>query len=103
MTLSVGYNGSDINNVRFSYKARSGEWKDAEIISATPASRATANYNVTLKVEATYSNVEVKARAGAAEAAFTAERQTPTSPPSLPKTTFSPSMPWSDCRRSTTK
>lgn len=77
VTLSVGYNGSDINNVRFSYKARSGEWKDAEILSATPASRATANYNVTLKVEATYSNVEVKARAGAAEAAFTAERQTP--------------------------
>lgn len=77
VTLSVDYNGSDINNVRFSYKARSGEWKDAEIISATPASRATANYNVTLKVEATYSNVEVKARAGAAEAAFTAERQTP--------------------------
>lgn len=77
VTLSVGYNGSDINNVRFSYKARSGEWKDAEIISATPASRATANYNVTLKVEATYSNVEVKARAGAAEASFTAERQTP--------------------------
>lgn len=29
VTLSVGYNGSDINNVRFSYKARSGEWKDA--------------------------------------------------------------------------
>lgn len=77
VTLSVGYNGSDINNVRFSYKARSGEWKDAEIISATPASRATANYNVTLKVESTYRNVEVKARAGAAEAAFTAERQTP--------------------------
>lgn len=77
VTLSVDYNGSDINNVRFSYKARSGEWKDAEILSATPASRATANYNVTLKVEATYSNVEVKARAGAAEAAFTAERQTP--------------------------
>lgn len=77
VTLSVDYNGSDINNVRFSYKARSGEWKDAEIISATPASRATANYNVTLKVESTYSNVEVKARAGAAEAAFTAERQTP--------------------------
>lgn len=77
VTLSVGYNGSDINNVRFSYKARSGEWKDAEILSATPASRATASYNVTLKVEATYSNVEVKARAGAAEAAFTAERQTP--------------------------
>lgn len=77
VTLTVGYNGSDINNVRFSYKARSGEWKDAEILSATPASRATANYNVTLKVEATYSNVEVKARAGAAEAAFTAERQTP--------------------------
>lgn len=77
VTLSVGYNGSDINNVRFSYKARSGEWKDAEIISATPASRATANYNVTLKVEATYSNVEVKARVGATEAAFTAERQTP--------------------------
>lgn len=77
VTLSVDYNGSDINNVRFSYKARSGEWKDAEIISATPASRATANYNVTLKVEATYSNVEVKARVGATEAAFTAERQTP--------------------------
>lgn len=77
VTLSVGYNGSDINNVRFSYKARSGEWKDAEIISATPASRATANYNVTLKVEATYKNVEVKARVGATEAAFTAERQTP--------------------------
>lgn len=77
VTLSVDYNGSDINNVRFSYKARSGEWKDAEIISATPASRATANYNVTLKVEATYRNVEVKARAGATEAAFTAERQTP--------------------------
>lgn len=77
VTLSVGYNGSDINNVRFSYKARSGEWKDAEIISATPASRATANYNVTLKVEATYSNVEVKARVGATEAAYTAERQTP--------------------------
>ena len=77
VTLSVGYNGSDINNVRFSYKARSGEWKDAEIISATPASRATANYNVTLKVEATYSNVEVKARVGVTEAAFTAERQTP--------------------------
>lgn len=77
VTLSVDYNGSDINNVRFSYKARSGEWKDAEILSATLASRATANYNVTLKVEATYSNVEVKARAGAAEAAFTAERQTP--------------------------
>lgn len=77
VTLSVGYNGSDINNVRFSYKARSGEWKDAEILSATPASRATANYNVTLKVESTYSNVEVKARVGATEAAFTAERQTP--------------------------
>lgn len=77
VTLSVGYNGSDINNVRFSYKARSGEWKDAEIISATPASRATANYNVTLKVEATYKNVEIKARVGATEAAFTAERQTP--------------------------
>lgn len=77
VTLSVDYNGSDINNVRFSYKARSGEWKDAEILSATPASRATASYNVTLKIEATYSNVEVKARAGAAEAAFTAERQTP--------------------------
>lgn len=77
VTLSVDYNGSDINNVRFSYKARSGEWKDAEILSATPASRATANYNVTLKVEATYSNVEVKARVGATEAAFTAERQTP--------------------------
>lgn len=77
VTLSVGYNGSDINNVRFSYKARSGEWKDAEILSATPASRSTANYNVTLKVESTYRNVEVKARAGAAEAAFTAERQTP--------------------------
>lgn len=77
VTLSVGYNGSDINSVHFSYKARSGEWKDAEIISATTASRATANYNVTLKVEATYSNVEVKARVGATEAAFTAERQTP--------------------------
>lgn len=77
VTLSVDYNGSDINNVRFSYKARSGEWKDAEILSATPASRATANYNVTLKVEATYSNVELKARVGATEAAFTAERQTP--------------------------
>lgn len=77
VTLSVDYNGSDINNVRFSYKARSGEWKDAEILSATPASRATANYNVTLKVEATYKNVEVKARVGATEAAFTAERQTP--------------------------
>lgn len=77
VTLSVDYNGSDINNVRFSYKARSGEWKDAEILSATPASRATANYNVTLKVEATYSNVEVKARVGATEAVFTAERQTP--------------------------
>lgn len=77
VTLSVGYNGSDINSVHFSYKARSGEWKDAEIISATTASRATANYNVTLKVEATYSNVEVKARIGATEAAFTAERQTP--------------------------
>lgn len=77
VTLSVGYNGSDINNVRFSYKARSGEWKDAEIISAPPTSRATANYNVTLKVEATYKNVEIKARVGATEAAFTAERQTP--------------------------
>ena len=77
VTLSVDYNGSDINNVRFSYKARSGEWKDAEILSATPASRATASYNVTLKIEATYSNVEVKARVGATEAAFTAERQTP--------------------------
>ena len=77
VTLSVDYNGSDINNVRFSYKARSGEWKDAEILSATPASRATASYNVTLKIEATYKNVEVKARVGATEAAFTAERQTP--------------------------